>query len=76
MKCLECVNTGVKSTVFELGTTTTTMHYMAFYDEDGSYHHHDSNIRMKGYRCSNGHCWSERLMNPCPNPECKWTTVI
>jgi hypothetical protein len=46
-------------------STTTLMYCPPFYDEQGRYHHHDLNTTTTGYRCSNGHEWTESNQPKC-----------
>jgi hypothetical protein len=66
MKCPECRAKGVKSTVSVLGTSVTLLSYTPYYDAEGVFHRHDPNTQTSGYRCSNGHHWSEKSLSPCP----------
>ena len=70
--CPECKKEGKKSRVYPGASTTTLMYCAPYYDEDGEYHHHDSNWHDTDYRCSEGHRWSERTPSKCPNPKCDW----
>lgn len=63
--CSECKKQGLKSKVYPKLGTTTLLYYEPFYDEEGKYHHHDSNINIKNYECSKGHKWSEKSSNSC-----------
>ena len=65
MICPKCKEQELKSGVFP-GISTRTLVYCApFYDESGNYHIHDSNITTTGYRCTNGHEWSDKSMGRC-----------
>jgi hypothetical protein len=70
MKCPECINEGKKSKVFPGMCTVTAMYCAPFYDEDGKYHHHDSNITTTAYSCSEGHDWSDHYQGQCGS--CDW----
>ncbi len=72
MICPTCKAEGKTSTVTELGGTSTLLHCPPFCDEAGVRHRHDTNRRMEGYRCSNGHTWEERRYNRCA---CGWTNA-
>jgi hypothetical protein len=72
MKCAECVKEGERSTVNDLGGMVTCGYYQPFYDEEGEYHRHDSNLRTNTFRCSRGHLWSTSTVAPCPNLNCDW----
>jgi len=43
-----------------------------YYDEDGVYHHHDTNITTSSYSCSNGHEWTTKSRGKCPAPGCEF----
>lgn len=67
MKCPQCVKQGKKSKVYIGMSSRTAAYCPPFYDEDGVYHLHDSNITHTDYRCSNRHGWTEREeRTPCP----------
>lgn len=70
MKCPECVKAGTPSRVFIDGSSSTCMYCQPFYDEEGVYHHHDTNIFTDGYHCSNGHAWKTRRRGRCPAKGC------
>lgn len=70
VRCPTCVREGFRSTVQEMGATTTLRHCPPFYDEEGRRHHHDQNLRQRSYRCSNGHVWTERVEQVC---WCGWS---
>jgi len=63
--CPTCREEGKKSYVYSVGATTTLMYCQPYYDEDGQYHHHDSNTTTYSYRCSNGHEWREKTSGSC-----------
>lgn len=65
MICEMCKEAGDKSTVTPGGSSTTLMYCSPYYDEDGNYHHHDSNKTKTFYKCSKGHSWSETRGNSC-----------
>jgi hypothetical protein len=65
VKCPECVKQGLRSKVFAGETSSTFLHCPSFYDEEGELHTHDSNVYTCGYRCSNGHEWSEDIRMSC-----------
>lgn len=73
MKCPECQKSGLKSRVTNEGSSSTLMYCAPFYDEEGRYHNHDSNIITTLYLCSNGHYWNEKSKRSCwcgwPNKE-------
>jgi len=67
MKCPICVEKKLKSCVY-VGISTSTLMYCApYYDEDGKYHSHDSNVNATEYNCSQGHKWSESHIGICPS---------
>lgn len=71
MICQTCKAEGQKSIVTPSHGGTTAMYCQPFYDENGVYHHHDSNTTTTGYTCSRGHRWSEVAPKPkCPG--CSW----
>lgn len=72
MKCSECVEAGTPSKVYVGASTTTCMSGESFYDEDGKYHKHNPNRMTTGYRCSNGHRWSENQWARCLQTDCGW----
>lgn len=55
MICEECKLQGLKSNVYEGLSTKTLLYCTPYYDEDGKYHMHDSNITITKYTCSNKH---------------------
>jgi len=65
MICPECKKSGLKSTVYPHGSSTTLMYCQPFYDEDGNFHYHDFNTTTTDYSCSNGHRWSESHKGKC-----------
>lgn len=65
MRCKQCVDAGLESKVYPLGSETTCVYYAPFYDEQGNYHHHDANAVRTSYRCSNGHKWVEVSRGSC-----------
>jgi hypothetical protein len=72
MICAKCMEEGKKSRVSSQGGTVTLMYCKPYWDEDGAYHHHDSNIHTTGFKCSEGHSWIERSHGVCPAPGCTW----
>ena len=73
MKCPECVKEGLKSCVTEdnFSGMRTLLYCAPYYDENGAYHHHDSNVHKMNYSCSNGHDFSTTAENKCIS--CNWT---
>jgi hypothetical protein len=65
MICATCKAEGKTSRVFDRGGTTTLLNCRPFYDEQGRHHTHDSNTTTTGYRCSNGHEWTEKSTGSC-----------
>ena len=57
MKCPECIKGGKKSRVYPGMQSTTLVHGVSYYDENGQYQHFDPNVRTTRYSCSNGHAW-------------------
>jgi len=70
MKCSECITEGKKSRITPGMSSTTLMYCAPYYDEEGLYHHHDSNITTTSYSCSNGHRWSNSHTGQCGS--CDW----
>jgi len=70
MKCPQCIESGLRSTISIGGSFTTSMASASYYDEGGNYHHHDLNMTSTTYRCSNGHEWTGNSKSQCPNLEC------
>ena len=65
MICPKCKEQGRKSTIRVGVSMSTAMYCTPFYDEEGKYHHHDSNTTETSYTCSNGHEWTERTSGSC-----------
>ena len=65
LKCPECVELGLRSTVTVGVGMTTLMNTHQFYDEDGKYHFHDPNHSSTSYTCSQGHEWSTSHVSKC-----------
>lgn len=70
--CPECQEAGDRSKVIHHGGTSTLMGWQPYYDEDGYYHSHDPNRTKWSYSCTNGHKWSEKGEQSCPNHRCSW----
>ena len=70
--CPECKASGLKSRVTPHGGSRTLMRCSPYYDEDGVYHHHDTNITTSSYSCSNGHEWTTKSRGKCPAPGCEF----
>ena len=65
MFCPECEKQGLKSKVYIKDTSGTLVYHAPFFDEDGRYHNHDSNIYTIDYRCSNRHVFSVETRGTC-----------
>ena len=65
MICDQCRKEGKKSTLICGPSTTTLIYCSPFYDEEGKLHHHDSNVTMSSYTCSNGHTFSLNSSGSC-----------
>jgi hypothetical protein len=63
--CEECLKAGLKSRVYVLGCMKTAMYCRPYYDEEGNFHHHDSNVVTEMFKCSNGHEWQKRSGGSC-----------
>lgn len=63
--CETCRVDGSKSTVRIVGGTTTAVGVVRFYDEEGRFHDHDSNVTRLTYRCSRGHSWDDARKPSC-----------
>ena len=70
--CEQCASQNLKSKVFPGGVTNTLMYFKPYYDEEGNYHHHDTNKVKMFFSCSNLHKWDKTLVNECPNENCDW----
>ena len=67
MICPVCKENNEKSSVMEGMCMTTCMYCPSYYDEDGNYHSHDSNITTSEYHCSKGHSFSIKRTGTCPS---------
>lgn len=65
MRCPECVREEFKSKVNILGHASTAMGTVQFFDENGMYHCHDSNIMTTQYSCTNGHYFKSERKAKC-----------
>ena len=74
MICPVCWWKGLRSRVYEHGGTTTLMYCQPYYDEEGTYHNHDSNTRRIGFSCSNGHTWVTVGHSGCITPGCEFVS--
>lgn len=76
MFCKQCQKEGKTSRVFMSAGCITAMYCAPFFDEQGKYHHHDSNTSTQEYTCSNGHKWTDVMHGfPCPSCGMTWMTV-
>lgn len=57
VRCRECIDTGVRSRLYEGFSKTTLMAVRRYYNEDGQYVVDDPNTRTTHYSCSNGHSY-------------------
>ena len=67
MKCPKCLEENKKSTVQINNTMSTDVYNTPYYDEDGIYHHHDTNIYTTHCRCSNNHEFVINERRACPS---------
>lgn len=67
MKCIKCVEQGLKSKLYNLGSSITLMGWSPYFDEEGIYHNHNPNTRTTTYECSNGHYFNVAGHDKCPN---------
>jgi hypothetical protein len=58
MICKRCEQNGKKSKIMVITDKITSPTAVTYYDENGQFHIHDSNIFDGTYRCSNGHEWT------------------
>lgn len=66
MICQQCKSEDKKSNVYPSPySVTTAMCSNDYYDSDGKYHSHNTNVRTQTYSCSNGHNWSEKSSVNC-----------
>ena len=63
--CPECQAAGLKSMVYPGMGWTTLVYCQPHYDENGRYHHHDSNTTRSEMKCSQGHVWQEATSGSC-----------
>lgn len=76
MKCLKCIEEGLKSKIYVGASTTTAMADQQYFDENGDYHKHDPNVTKTGYQCSNGHKWIEERRHVCRACEVKEAEIF
>lgn len=55
MICEKCKELGVTSKMFLSGGSVTRAGTNSYYDENGKYHYHNSNVSTTSFNCSNGH---------------------
>jgi len=56
MICPECKVSGNRSKVYiNRAGVSTDVAYQPYYDEEGSYHHHDNNLFTQTWVCSENH---------------------
>ena len=65
MSCPKCKEAGEQHRVFDLGGSSTLLHYSPFFDESGKRHVHDPNTLTLSYKCSNNHTWTEKRKRSC-----------
>lgn len=73
MICPQCREENKKSFVYSNGSTRTLLCANEFYDEEGIWHIHDSNITTSHYSCSNGHTFDKKTQGKCP---CGWPNKV
>jgi hypothetical protein len=66
MICPVCKESGLKSTVWDSGTSSTLLGWMPYFDEEGKKHSHDPNRCSTVYTCSQGHRFVHRYHIACP----------
>lgn len=69
MICSKCKELGIKSQVYDRGSSVTLMGYQSYYDEEGIFHNHNPNIRATVYTCSNKHKFILKDKVHCPTCE-------
>lgn len=65
MICPKCKEEGNTSKVYSGYGMTTCAGTMSYYDEQGKYHYHDSNITTSQATCSNGHRITMKSSSKC-----------
>ncbi len=65
MLCPHCQAAGQRSVVDIVRCTQGKDPKRTFWDEDGVEHHHNPNVSVTEYRCSNGHTFAERSSWEC-----------
>jgi hypothetical protein len=74
MICHYCAEEGEKSVLYpSQGGATTLLGCPPYYDEDGEYHHHDSNATSNAHQCSRGHYFVRVTYDSCPAKTCSWS---
>lgn len=74
MICKECKEQNLKSTmtVVAVPSKVEPKKVKEFWDENGMYHYHDSNVHTKVYACSNGHTTIDHPLHGCPQCGDSW----
>ena len=77
MKCPLCEKLGKKSKLYQPGGTFTTCMGMPppYYDENGDYHFHETNLSRQNYHCSNGHSYMRKFRSGCPSDNCNHKAI-
>lgn len=65
MICQFCKKEGKKSKIFPMGSITTDISYVPYFDKLGRQHLHDKNTTTTEYKCSHGHCWKNSTSGSC-----------
>lgn len=63
--CPHCQSCGARSVVDLVRCTQGKEKTRIFWDEEGVEHHHNPNVSVTEYRCSNGHTFAERSSWEC-----------
>lgn len=72
MICKKCKKEGFTSKVFPELMEETCLGWFPYYDEEGNYHSHNPNQRMRRHKCSNGHSWTIFSLELCPAEQCNY----
>jgi hypothetical protein len=68
MRCHYCKQEGKKSSLHDLGSSTTLIGgAQSYWDSDGKKHYHDYNTTTTSYMCSEGHRYLEKKKIACPS---------
>jgi hypothetical protein len=71
--CPECLKAGkTPERVYDGGLSTTLMGWQPYWGTEGRRHSHDPNRKTHGFRCSNGHWWTEIRGETC---WCGWRSM-